>query len=158
MANESTALSLLVLERKRMWKRKVGELSFKPFKGMMGVGGLSVGIKADDLFSHFVSRKREELAYVLCETRQVLCPVGTRVSHICQLGVVGARLRLLPPGRLSANHRFHYWCRLVGNEETGARQEIFGEVIELRCGGWNPTARDGHVIGRGAQEANLHTH
>lgn len=59
----------------------------------------------------------------------------------------------LPPGllhQLSANHCFHYSCRLLGNEETGARQKIFGEVIELRCGDCNPIARDAHVIGCGA--------
>lgn len=39
---------------------------------------------------------------------------------------------------------------LLGNEETGARQKIFGEVIDLRCGDRNPIARDGHVIGCGA--------
>lgn len=61
-----------------------------------------------------------------------------------------ARLRRLPPSLLSANHSFHYSCRLLGNEEPGARQKIFGDVIDLRCGACNAIARDGHVIGCGA--------
>lgn len=57
------------MERKRMRKRKVGELSFKQF------------------FIHFIYRKREDSAKVLFEIHQVLCAICTTVSHICQLVV-----------------------------------------------------------------------
>lgn len=58
-----------------------------------------------------------------------------------------------PPAQLHqlpSNHGFHYPCGLLGNEETGGRQKIFGEVIDLRCGDCDPIAGDGHVIGCGA--------
>lgn len=50
-------------------------------------GGVLVCLKADDLFSHFIYRKREDLACVLLELHQALCPVCTTVSHIYQLVV-----------------------------------------------------------------------
>lgn len=68
-----------------MWKRKVGELSFKKNGG----GPLSVCLKTHNPSSHFIYRKRDDLTYVLFETHQCLCPISTTVSHtgVCCLSV-----------------------------------------------------------------------
>lgn len=50
-------------------------------------GGVSVCLKANNLFSRFSYREREDLAYVLLEIQQVLRPVCTTVSRIHRLAV-----------------------------------------------------------------------
>ncbi len=51
-----------------------------------------------------------------------------------------------PTHRLSTNHYFHYSCRPSGNEKTGGRRQMFGEVIDLRWEDCDAVARDGRVI------------
>lgn len=50
------------------------------------------------------------------------------------------------PRRLFTNHYFHSVRRPSGNEKTGARWQMFGEVIDLRWEDCDAFARDGHVI------------
>lgn len=60
-----------------------------------------------------------------------------------------------PPHWLSANHYFHYSCRPSSNEKTGARRQMFGEVIDLRWEDCEAVARDGHVIALDSPQSPL---
>lgn len=137
-----------------MWKRKVGNWASNSWKEWRSP--LSKRLKTDNLLSHFIYRKREDWAYVLFETHRCLCPISTTVSHTYEFVVSlwgQCEMSVSSTGTapsVSANHCFHYSCRLLGNEKAGARQQIFGEVIDLRCGDCDSIARDGHVIGCGA--------
>lgn len=53
------------------------------------------------------------------------------------------------------NHYFHQSCRPSGNEKTGARRQMFGEVIDLRWEDCDAAARDGHVIALDGLQSSL---
>lgn len=69
-----------------MWKgeEESGRVELQTVKKDGGGGG-SACRKAENLFSHSSSRKREDLVYVLLEIHQVLCPVCSTFLSVSRL-------------------------------------------------------------------------
>lgn len=102
-------------------------------------------------FLVILSTGREKTWHVFCLNSTRLSVLFAPRCHIISVSRLFVRRHSLSlTNQPSANHCFHNSCRLLDNEETEARQKIFGAVIDLRCGDCNPIARDGPVIGCGA--------